>query len=634
MLVIKRSSHNPLLKPSLDHSWESFSAFNWCPIPDNEKMRYVYRAVSDVEYVNKAELRVSSIGYVEISDKYAHHLEKRRQLIAPKYPWEKFGCEDPRVTKIDDTYYIFYTALSTFPFTAEGIKVAVAITKDFKKIQERHLVTPFNAKAMVLFPEKINGKYVAMLSAHTDTPPVITALATFDTIEQIWSEEYWKQWHDHIEDHSIVLKRTESDQVEIGAVPIKTKDGWLLIYSHIQNYFSQHKIFGIEAVLLDLKNPSKIIARTDGPLLVPEETYEEFGQVPNTIFPSGAFVSGKQLFIYYGATDTTGCRASVNLESLLTALKKKPVFHRYKKNPILKPIDSHDWENKAVFNPAAVDIKGKIHIVYRAMGNDDTSVMGYATTKNGKDILERFEKPIYTPRESFESKYHPGNSGCEDPRVTLLEDRLHMFYTAYDGVNPPVVAASSIAVGDFLNQTWNWTKPAIITPQGIDNKDACLFPEKVKRNYYVFHRAHNHICLDPIKSLDFETDKIETFTPIIGPRTGMWDSQKVGIAAPPLKTKKGWLLLYHGVSDNSVYRVGAVLLKLHDPTIILARTTDPIFEPEMDYEKNGQVGNVVFPCGVVNKKGTLYLYYGGGDSVVGVATANLDEILKSLTLPH
>ena len=93
-------------------------------------------------------------------------------MIAPEEDWERFGCEDPRVTKIDDKYYIFYTALSVYPFAAEGIKVAVAVTKDFKKIEERHLVTPFNAKAMVLFPEKINGKYVALLTAHTDTPPV------------------------------------------------------------------------------------------------------------------------------------------------------------------------------------------------------------------------------------------------------------------------------------------------------------------------------------------------------------------------------------------------------------------------------------------------------------------------------
>jgi predicted GH43/DUF377 family glycosyl hydrolase len=628
MLVIRRSSHNPLLKPIADHSWESYGTFNWCPIQDKKKVHAVYRAVSDIEYIHKKELRISSIGYTESDD--GHTFEKRRQFIVPEHEWEKFGCEDPRVTKIGDTFYIFYTALSTFPFSAEGIKIAVATTKDFKTVEEKHLVTPFNAKAMTLFPEKINGKYVAMLSAHTDSPPVITALAEFDEIEDLWSQEYWAKWHKEIESHRIVLRRSESEHVEIGSAPIKTKDGWLLIYSHIQNYFSDNKIFGIEALLLDLEDPRKIIARTHGALLVPEETYEEFGQVPNVIFPSGCFISGKKVFIYYGATDTTCCRASVDLDDLLASIKREPVFVRAKNNPILEPIDNHIWEDKAVFNPAAIEIKGNIHIVYRAMGNDDTSVMGYACSKNGKEIIERLNQPIYTPREAFEGKSHPGNSGCEDPRITRIDDTLHMFYTAYDGVNPPVVAATSIDVKDFVNKKWNWKKPVIITPIGIDNKDACLFPEKINGKYFVFHRAHNHICLDPIRSLDFDLDKIESFTPVIGPRTGMWDSKKVGIAAPPIRTRKGWLLLYHGVSDSSVYRVGALLLQLKDPTVVLSRTTDFIFQPETDYEKNGQVSEVVFPCGIVERRGTLFAYYGGGDSVVGVATAKIDDILAAM----
>jgi predicted GH43/DUF377 family glycosyl hydrolase len=628
MFVAKRSTHNPLLKPTGDHAWESFATFNWCPIQDKSKVHCVYRAESEEKYVHGHNLRVSTVGYAQ--SKGGRYFEERSQLIFPEYEWEKLGCEDPRVTKIGDTYYIFYTALSTFPFSAEGIKVAVATTKNFKKIEEKHLVTPFNAKAMTLFPEKIKGKYVAMLSAHTDQPPAIMAKAEFDSLEEIWSPEYWKKWHANIEDHRIDLRRVESDHVEIGAPPIKTKDGWLLIYSHIKNYFSENKIFGIEAVLLDLKDPLKIIARTSGPIIVPEEIYEEFGQVPNVIFPSGSFLHGKKLHIYYGAADTTGCRVKVYLDDLLRSMKKESVFKRYKKNPILKPLKRNDWQDKAVFNPAAVDLKGEVYIVYRAMGHEDTSVMGCAISKNGKDISERLKKPIYAPRESFEAKSHPGNSGCEDPRITLMEGRLHMFYTAYDGTNPPAVAATSISVDDFVKRDWNWTKPELVTPLGIDNKDACLFPEKIKGKYYILHRAHNHICFDSIESLDFSKHKIESFTPIVGPRLGMWDSQKVGIAGPPIKTKKGWLLFYHGVSESSTYRVGVVLLDLKDPSVIISRTTDSVFEPEMKYEKEGQVGKVVFPCGAVVRRGVVYLYYGGGDSVVGVATAKLSKLLKAM----
>ena len=107
---------------------------------------------------------------------------------------------------------------------------------------------------------------------------------------------------------------------------------------------------------------------------------------------------------------------------------------------------------------------------------------------------------------------------------------------------------------------------------------------------------------------------------------------KVGISAPPIKTKHGWLLLYHGISkSHHTYRVGAVLLDLKDPAIVLSRMADPIFEPEEQYEKVGVVNNVVFPCGMVEKAGLLYIYYGGADKVVGVATIELDIILRALT---
>ncbi len=118
----------------------------------------------------------------------------------------------------------------------------------------------------------------------------------------------------------------------------------------------------------------------------------------------------------------------------------------------------------------------------------------------------------------------------------------------------------------------------------------------------------------------------------MGPRTNTWDSYKVGISAPPIKTRHGWLLLYHGISkSHHTYRIGAVLLDLHDPAIVLSRTSDPIFEPEESYEKKGIVDNVVFPCGMAEKDGLLYIYYGGADTVVGVATMELDIILTALT---
>jgi predicted GH43/DUF377 family glycosyl hydrolase len=131
--------------------------------------------------------------------------------------------------------------------------------------------------------------------------------------------------------------------------------------------------------------------------------------------------------------------------------------------------------------------------------------------------------------------------------------------------------------------------------------------------------------------LDIIKGPLEIATPILLPRKGMWDSEKVGITAPPIKTKKGWLLLYHGVSSNHhTYRVGLALLDLKNPLDVIARASQPIFQPETSYEKMGVVSNVVFPCGTTVRKGKLFVYYGGADDVVGVATVPLKKLLKSL----
>ena len=298
----------------------------------------------------------------------------------------------------------------------------------------------------------------------------------------------------------------------------------------------------------------------------------------------------------------------------------------------MSPRQENNWEAKAVFNPAAIYLKGKTHILYRTSSEDNTSCFGYANSKDGFKINERLGDPAYVPREDFEmKKINGGNSGCEDPRLTKIGKNIYVCYTAFDSIGPPRVAISSITEKDFLNHNWNWKKPILITPAGFDDKDTCIFPEKFKEGYFIVHRVGNEICGDYFKTLDFEHESVKKCIRIIGPRINSWDSAKVGISPPPIKTKYGWLLLYHGVSrHHSTYRVGALLLDLKDPAIVLARTTDPIFEPVESYEKFGIVNNVVFPCGMVLKGKTLFIYYGGADTVTGVATMKIDIILKSL----
>ena len=637
MYVLKRSGDNPILVPNKDHYWEEFATFNMCPVKKGKTIYGFYRAISAVDKITKQQ-QTSIIGIGKSKD--GIHFKDRAPFITPEEPWDAHGCEDPRVTFFEGKYYIFYTALSGYPFGSENIKVGVAISKDLKKIDKRYLVTPFNAKAMTLFPERINGKITVIFSAHTDMPPAKMSIAQFDRIEQLWDESFWEEWVKDLDKHTVDFTRNKYDHLEVGAPPIKTKYGWLLIYSHIQNYFqgpeNLDRIFGIEAILLDLNDLTKVRGRTRGPILTPEESYELSGYISNVIFPTGALVNKDVLSIYYGAADTTTCVASISLKDLLGTIYVETVndwrFKRGLTNPIISPIKENKWESKATFNPAAIYLGGKIHILYRTLSNDNTSFIGYASSKDGFSILERLPEPVYVPREDFEmKKIQDGNSGCEDPRITQIGKNLYLCYTAYDSIGPPRVAISSISVKDFLSKNWNWSKPSIITPPGFDDKDTCLLPEKFKNGYFVLHRVGNEMCGDYLRSLDFNNSSIKKCIRIIGPRINAWDSLKVGISAPPIKTKYGWLLLYHGVSkSHSTYRIGFVLLDLKDPSIVIARESDSVFGPETEYEKVGVVNNVVFPCGMILKGDLLYIYYGGADKVTGVATMKLSIVLGAL----
>ena len=631
MFVVHRGDHNPIIVPTKENLWESVATFNCCPVVDEKEIHCLYRAVGTSESVGEGGRDISTIGYCHSKD--GIHFTDRRQFLRPELPWEKFGCEDPRVTKFEDGYFIFYTALGSFPFRPDTIRVGLAISKNLEAIEEKHLITPFNAKAMALFPERIGGKIYAVLTANTDLPPSKIALASFDKIPDLWSTKYWEMWHQEIDQHTLDIRRFPSDQVEVGAPPIKTDSGWLIIYSHIQNYLGGKAVFGVEALLLDLKNPKTVIGRTAGPILVPEEIYERFGQVPNVIFPSGALVRGKKLEIYYGAGDTTCAKAEVNLEKFIESIKPNAsrAVIRFEGNPILKPDPSHSFEAQAVFNPAAVEINKIIYLLYRAQGKDGTSTIGLALSRDGFHINERLPNPVYEPREPFEKKAAAGNSGVEDPRITKIGERLYMTYTAFDGLHPPAVAATSITVKDFLNRNWRWEKSSIITPSEVDDKDSCFFPEKIGGKYMILHRIGLNICADFFDTLDLSTEKVSKCVKILKPRPGMWDGKKVGIAAPPIKTKEGWLLFYHGISDRNNYRIGAALLDLKDPTITISRTTDVLLGPEESYEKNGQVPNVVFPCGIVKRGDTLFIYYGGADQVVAVATMKLSRLLEAMT---
>ena len=636
MYIVKKSHHNPIFSHHKENIFEAYAAFNMSVIQVGKYIYGVYRAESAKDPTRSPE-RISSIGIARSLD--GKNFEDRRLFIEPSEDFDRCGCEDPRITFFEGKYYIFYTALSGYPFNADNIKVAVAISSDLKTIEKKILVTPFNAKAMSLFPERIGGKIHVSLSVNTDRGNMQLAVADFDNIEELFDKNYWDKWYLNLESHSIKnIRRHENDFYEGGAVPIYTKHGWLFIYSYIQNYKPNtgDKIFGIEALILDIKDPKNIIARTDGPLIVPSEDYEILGRIENICFPTGALVKDQdKLYIYYGVVDAKTCVACVDINDLLNTIlprkRDKYKFQRLSDLPIISPADN-EFEKLATFNPASIYLDNKVHILYRAMSLDNTSTIGYATSSNGLHIDYRSKEPIYTPRADFEMKRIPGgNSGCEDPRIILIDNYIYMFYTAYNGVDLPKVAVTKISKKDFINNNWNWEEPFIISPDGFDDKDTCVLPEKVNGEYFIIHRIGIDICGDYIPDLDFEFERIDRCISVMGPRANTWDNAKVGIATPPIRTKYGWLLLYHGISkSHNTYRLGAALLDLEDPSYMISRLADPIFEPELNWEKEGVVNNVVFPCGACEIGKYLYIYYGGADKHIGVARIETKLLLDAL----
>ncbi|MBI4283988.1 MAG: glycosidase [Chloroflexi bacterium] len=327
--------------------------------------------------------------------------------------------------------------------------------------------------------------------------------------------------------------------------------------------------------------------------------------------------------------------AIMQMEAVPSQQTSPGTLIRYHGNPILKPLKEHDWESRYVLNPGAIRLRGKVYLVYRAMGQDNISRLGLAVSEDGFKFTERLEKPIFEPMSSNEEK------GCEDARLTLIGDRIFMLYTAY-GSEVAQIGMASIAVNDFLSYKWSaWRRHGMAFP-GFVNKDGALFPEQFNRRYAMLHRVDPHIWITFSPRLRCPWPRQEHKILADSTYGMLWDGKKIGGGAPPLKTKYGWLLITHGVDYLRVYRLGVCLLDLIDPAVVIYRSPNAILEPKEKYEEgepgNDWVPNVVFTCGALPKEDKqdmldtedeLLVYYGAADSVIGVATARVGDLIPS-----
>lgn len=284
--------------------------------------------------------------------------------------------------------------------------------------------------------------------------------------------------------------------------------------------------------------------------------------------------------------------------------------------PVLEPVKDHPWEKAAVFNAAMVHENGLFHMIYRAtdIGGHDKygryiNTFGYAVSK---DLLtwHRHGKPILSNDVPQELR------GPEDPRIVKIENTYYMTYTGFGDRRPEDYRICLATSTDLVN----WKRHGVLLDE--PNKNAALFAKKINGRYCLLHRRQPDIWLaysDDLKTWDDHTEIITT-------RPDSWEDVRIGIAGPPVQIDAGWLLFYHGVDSTNCYRLGVVLLDRDKPEKVLARQNAPIIEPELSWEIDGFIPNVIFSCATVLHEDRIYCCYGGADTVIGMAYIDLKDI--------
>jgi predicted GH43/DUF377 family glycosyl hydrolase len=340
------------------------------------------------------------------------------------------------------------------------------------------------------------------------------------------------------------------------------------------------------------------------------------------------------------------------------------MFIRSKLNPILKPDKDSFFESLKVYNPGVIFNNGQYHLFYRAVGGAWVSKIAHAHSLDGENFV-KFNEIVLDNEEKNEK------NGVEDPRITQIEGKCYMTYTAYDGECARLSLASAY---DFLNwekhglmiKNWDARKAGqfLVPWDKVQNnkvaekewiKAGGIFSEKIQDNYYMLFGDRNIYFAKSKNIFNWKAD----LKPFLKPRKGYFDSVHLEMGPPPIKTLSGWLVLYHGIDENKVYRLGYVLLDLKNPQKIIYRSDQPIFEPTEAYEISGLVDilpggfsamekmseeelkkyvekaknnhtmpSVIFCNGAVLRDGILRIYYGAGDSVVCMASCEIRDLLR------
>ena len=325
---------------------------------------------------------------------------------------------------------------------------------------------------------------------------------------------------------------------------------------------------------------------------------------------------------------------------------------------ILSP-SSLFFENQGVFNPCIIVENGIIHLFYRALSNRNHSCIGYCRMENPLKIKKRYHFPILKPVKDYEI------IGMEDPRIVKIDDLFYLTYTAFDGTN----ALGALALSTDLRHFYRWglivplilkseslynkipanvcsnnyTKQLSIDPNSefIWDKNIVFFPRRINGKLCFLHRIKPCILvtfaseltdidttfwnsyLSRIKSMSLDCEKLNLLNALY-----------VGSGCSPIELEKGWLFIYHAVYEvNSelVYKAHCCMLDLNEPQKVIAYLPYSLLEPDLEWEKIGNVNNVVFPTGALLRDGTIFIYYGGADKQIGCASVNLLELINEFS---
>jgi len=430
------------------------------------------------------------------------------------------------------------------------------------------------------------------------------------------------------------------------------EQGLLVLYTSTETKRNQTTI-SVGVMLVSATDPEHVVWRSDEPMA----TFTT--RATDNPEALGAVVYEQEVVVYFTSDrDKLFTLEFANPYAPLVKHRRTNIsLHRFPRNPILSPTN-YEWESHAVLNPAAFVDNGRVHLLYRAMGPDGISRLGYASSADGVNFDERLEYPVYTPKKGFgeptETAVHGkkaydiianpsggGWAGCEDPRAVSIDGKVYLSYVAFDGWSFVRQALTSISLHHLHAKNWKWQNPVLISKPGEIQKNWVLFPEKIGGKYAILHGLSPNIHVEYLDSLDELNGKkfIESLPQAGGHgyagRKDRWDSRVRGAGSPPIRTPMGWLLLYHATDqrDPGKYKLGAMLLDLQDPTKVLYRANAPVLEPQEWYENDGKPG-VIYTCGAVIVGENLIVYYGGGDKHIAVARANAQAFVEGLIKDH